>query len=142
MLVLQIIILFTLIIFNTGDLTDQEVYEQVGLYLQRARLLRARSGKSESTEWLPNSGKLALGFDPVRGDPICFSGECRANGFNQPIFEMNYAKTPSGFCTNKLIPENVNVIHVLIIIYVYIYDVDFLFYLDELYTSYRSEINN
>ncbi|CAF4113940.1 unnamed protein product [Adineta steineri] len=61
-------------------------------------------------DWLPNSNKLALGYNPSRGNPICYSGDCIMNGFGAPIFQLKYNKRPVGSCTTKLLPEHVEAI--------------------------------
>ena len=109
MLFLQAIALLQLLISISTNPSDEEIYNRVKNDLWRARTLRSKAVDTESFDWLPNCGKIALGFDPIRGEPVCYSGECRANGFNQPVFDMQYVKTPKGSCVKKLIPENVNV---------------------------------
>lgn len=59
--------------------------------------------------WLPNSNKLALGYNPAHGNPICYSGDCVMDGFGASVFELQYTKQPLGACFTKLIPEHVEV---------------------------------
>ena len=64
---------------------------------------------SANGNWVVNSNLLSLGFNPIRGDPVCYTGNCRLNGFGNEIFKFQYTKVPIGSCTTKLIPEYVTV---------------------------------
>ena len=68
--------------------------------------------------WVVNSNLLALGFNPIQGDPVCYTGNCRMNGFGGEVFKLNYNKVPIGSCTTKLIPEHVTVSWINIFLYV------------------------
>ena len=68
----------------------------------------AISNKAE-INWLPNSNKIALGYDPTRGNPKCYSGDCVMDGFGAPVFQLQYKKQSIGACFIKLIPEHVEV---------------------------------
>ncbi|CAF1362741.1 unnamed protein product [Rotaria sordida] len=57
--------------------------------------------------WLPNSNKIAYGYNPIRGDPVCYTGDCHMSGFGRSIFQLDYTNPPQGSCTTKLIPKNV-----------------------------------
>ncbi len=60
-----------------------------------------------SSNWLENSNKIGIGYNPMYGSPVCYSGNCQMKGFRRSIFKLNYIQTPTGSCTQKLIPENV-----------------------------------
>lgn len=64
---------------------------------------------STPNDWVLNSNKIALGYDPSKGDPVCFTGDCRMAGFGKQIFKLNYTKKPVGSCLSQLIPEHVEV---------------------------------
>jgi hypothetical protein len=61
------------------------------------------------TTWLVNSNKLGLGYNPVTGDPVCYTGACQMAGFGRSLFKFKYTNAPMGSCTTKLIPEHVEV---------------------------------
>ena len=65
--------------------------------------------RQPSETWLANSNKLGLGYNPVAGDPVCYTGDCQMAGFGRSVFKFQYTNTPSGSCTTKLIPEHVEV---------------------------------
>ena len=86
------IILFFVIGSVTGDeAADRAIYDDVGKFLARRRAT-GRTMDNEQLKWLPNSNKIALGYDPTDGDPRCYDGECVMDGFKQSIFELNYKK--------------------------------------------------
>ncbi|CAF2752456.1 unnamed protein product [Rotaria sp. Silwood2] len=58
-----------------------------------------------SNIYLPNSNKIALGFNPLYGSPVCYTGACQMEGFGHPVFKLQYESSASGSCTNKLIPN-------------------------------------
>ncbi|CAF1031723.1 unnamed protein product [Adineta steineri] len=60
-------------------------------------------------DWLINSNKIALGYNPSRGNPICYSGDCVMKGFGAPVFKLQYTKRPIGSCLEKLLPEHIEV---------------------------------
>ena len=62
-----------------------------------------------SMTWLTNSNKLGLSYNPVIGDPVCYTGDCQMAGFGRPVFKFKYTNAPTGSCTTKLIPEHTEV---------------------------------
>ena len=60
-------------------------------------------------DWLINSNKIAFGYNPSHGNPICYSGDCVMKGFGGPIFKLQYTKRPIGSCLEKLLPEHIEV---------------------------------
>ncbi|CAF3716188.1 unnamed protein product [Rotaria sp. Silwood1] len=79
------------------------------------RYLLGLSGRTLTTSTtstdgaLPNSNKIGLGYNPIFGSPVCYSGACQSEGFARPILKLNYSKRPMGSCTNLLIPEHVDI---------------------------------
>jgi hypothetical protein len=111
-----ILLLFQLTISSFGYsydayIRDLEIYERVGEYLKN-QLQQGGGGvtqrRSESLT-LENSNKIGLGYDPLHGNPVCYTGACQMSGFRQQIFKLNYLQTPQGSCTSKLIPEFVSI---------------------------------
>lgn len=76
------------------------------LFEQQQQQVVENSEQSPSATWLANSNKLGLGYNPVTGDPVCYTGACQMAGFGRAVFKFNYTNSPSGSCTTKLIPEN------------------------------------
>ena len=64
---------------------------------------------ADKGNWIVNSGKLALGISPMKSNAICYTGNCRSDGYGIEIFKFDYTKIPVGTCTTKLIPEHVTV---------------------------------
>ena len=118
---LKIIILLSLLsaISSSGYdygayIRDLETYARVGKYLKNQ--LHHGVGVDGSVTWketesvtLENSNKIGLGYDPLHGTPVCYTGSCQMSGFRQQIFKLNYRQTPQGSCTSKLIPEFVSI---------------------------------
>ncbi|CAF1177634.1 unnamed protein product, partial [Rotaria sordida] len=61
----------------------------------------------DDINWLSNSNKIGYGYNPIRGDPVCYTGDCHMSGFGRSIFQLDYTNPPQGSCTTKLIPKNV-----------------------------------
>jgi hypothetical protein len=85
-----------------------EIYKRVGDYLKKYDGLHAettiqRSGSST----LENANKIGLGYDPLRGSLVCYTGACQMDGFRQPLFKLNFIQASQGSCTTKLVPEHV-----------------------------------
>ena len=83
----------------------QETIEQVRNYLRRADIT---SRLAEITQWLENSNKIGLGYNILSGSPVCYTGKCQSTGFTRAIFKLNYTSAVPGSCTNKLVPNNVD----------------------------------
>ncbi|CAF0840203.1 unnamed protein product, partial [Rotaria sordida] len=80
-----------------------EIYQRVGQYLKNSQ----QAGRSNLLT-LENSNTIGLGYDPLHGSPVCYTGACQMSGFRQPVFKLNYIQIPEGSCTSKLIPEHVS----------------------------------
>ncbi len=103
--------LIVFVLFHSVKLTSlhgerRETIERVRNYLRKfdvpSRRLLSMSGGLE------NSNKIGLGFNLLTGSPVCFTGECQMDGFTRPIFKLNYLSSVPGSCTDKLIPDNVD----------------------------------
>jgi hypothetical protein len=88
-----------------SSLHDQrrQTIERVRLYLRQGTMARTFS----STNWLENSNKIGFGYNLLGGSPICYTGQCQMDRFTHSIFKLNYTSPAIGSCTNKLVPENV-----------------------------------
>jgi hypothetical protein len=60
------------------------------------------------SNYLPNSNKIGSGYDLLAGSPVCYTGACQMTEFTRSIFKLNYTSRAPGSCTNKLIPNNVD----------------------------------
>ena len=60
-----------------------------------------------SSNWLANSNKIGMGYNPLYGSPVCYTSSCQMEGFRRSIFKLQYLQPAIGSCTNKLIPEYV-----------------------------------
>ena len=80
--------------------------EQVKAYLQDYDIA---AQLSEKTNWLENSNKIGFGYNILAGSPICYTGKCQMNEFTRSIFKLNYTSATPGSCTNKLVPQNVDI---------------------------------
>ncbi|CAF1032270.1 unnamed protein product [Didymodactylos carnosus] len=101
-----IIFFLTLLLLNTASVTinsKAEIYEKVGQYLREQEQLTKQQQQIE----LENSNKIGLGFNPVLGTPVCYTGTCQMEGFGHPVFKLIYESNSHGSCTTKLIPKYV-----------------------------------
>ena len=73
------------------------------------KLFRRKTGRSfmsnENASWLLNGNKIGLGYNPLYGSPVCYTGDCQMEGFSRPVFKLNFTKQAQGSCTNKFIPQ-------------------------------------
>jgi len=58
-----------------------------------------------SPVWIKNSNTIGLGYNPLHGSPVCYTGLCQGDGFRHSVFKLNYAQPATGSCTSKLIPD-------------------------------------
>lgn len=103
-------------------------YDSVGQFLRqwrqqdywwrprhRGRQLKVQNSTESSTteptdsDWLPNSNMVGFSYNPLMGDPVCYTGGCQMSGFGLPLFQMEFNKIPLGTCITKRIPKNVEV---------------------------------
>ncbi|CAF0959422.1 unnamed protein product [Didymodactylos carnosus] len=82
------------------------ISEQVQKYLTAFGSVNLNSGNI-SNNWLENSNKIGLGYNPLYGSPVCYTGTCQMEGFTRSIFKLNYLQSAPGTCTQKFIPEQV-----------------------------------
>lgn len=82
----------------------RQLIERVREYLRSAN---AR-GSFRTVDWLENSNKIGFGYNLLAGSPICYSGSCQMDEFTRSIFKLNYTSAAIGSCTNKLVPNHVD----------------------------------
>jgi hypothetical protein len=63
------------------------------------------SQRNNAGDVLINSNTIGLGYNPLYGSPVCYTGTCQGDGFRGSIFKLNYAQPATGSCTTELIPE-------------------------------------
>ncbi|CAF1211354.1 unnamed protein product [Rotaria sp. Silwood1] len=61
----------------------------------------------QNTNCLQNSNTIGLGYNPLLGSPVCYSGHCQYDGFKRSIFNLTFAQPTSGSRIPKLISNNV-----------------------------------
>ena len=81
----------------------RQTIERVREYLRKAN---TRSS-FRTVDWVENSNKIGFGYNLLAGSPICYSGSCQMDQFTHSIFKLNYSAAVIGSCTNKLVPNNV-----------------------------------
>jgi hypothetical protein len=104
---LRIFVPFLLILcVNLSPLHDgrRQIITRVKNYLQQ---YDATTRSGENPNWLENSNKIGFGYNILAASPICFTGPCQMNEFTRSIFKLNYSSSVPGSCTNKLVPNNV-----------------------------------
>lgn len=101
------IIFIILVLYQCETQSTEDVKEAI-IKVRRFLLRATKRTTNADIEWLPNSGKIGAGYDLVTGSPVCYSGQCQMEGFRQLLFKLNITKRTEGSCTNKLIPQHVN----------------------------------
>ncbi|CAF1403367.1 unnamed protein product [Adineta ricciae] len=81
-----------------------EETDETSIYMKRVASYFA---SLDPLNWVPNSNKIGIGYNPLYGSPVCYTGSCQADGFKQPLFNLKYRQQAVGSCTSQLIPENV-----------------------------------
>jgi hypothetical protein len=105
------IIVLCLLLLTTGrycrDTLTDDTYMKVGLYLKAFE----QSAEQEETagNLLPNSNKIGQGYNPLRGNPVCYTSRCQMEGFRLPVFSLEYQSPSAGACTTALVPDFVMV---------------------------------
>ena len=61
--------------------------------------------KRAALDWLQNSNTIGLGYNPLYGSPVCYTGACHADGFKHSVVTLNYVDSAVGSCSSKLIPD-------------------------------------
>lgn len=56
---------------------------------------------------VPNSNKIGLGYNPLYGSPVCYTGTCQTDGYGHRLFNLNYTQQSQGSCTDQLLPAHV-----------------------------------
>lgn len=104
---LPICVTFLLVSFVTlSPLHDERrhIIQRVRNYLQRADVT---SRALTTTNWLLNSNKIGFGYNLLSGSPVCYTDKCQMTGFTRSIFKLNYTSPVPGSCTDKLVPNYV-----------------------------------
>ena len=83
----------------------RQIIERVRNYLQKSNV--KPKGLSTAYGELENSNKIGFGYNLISGSPTCYTSKCQMAGFTHSVFKLNYTLPVAGSCTNKLIPENV-----------------------------------
>lgn len=105
------LVLWTLLLLLTSlELDAQSKDEVIAKSAQVRQYLQQPTSRMLVTEtrWLENSGNIGIGYNSIAGSPVCYSGNCQMSGFRRPVFKLNFTKQAEGYCTNKLIPQNVD----------------------------------
>ncbi|CAF1396321.1 unnamed protein product [Adineta ricciae] len=53
---------------------------------------------------MPNSNLIGIGYDPILGSPVCYTGDCQMDGFKHSVFNLEYTSWKPGACTNLTVP--------------------------------------
>ncbi|CAF1157231.1 unnamed protein product [Adineta ricciae] len=53
---------------------------------------------------MPNSNLIGIGYDPIQGSPVCYTGDCHMDGFKHSVFNLEYTSWKPGACTNLTVP--------------------------------------
>jgi hypothetical protein len=61
--------------------------------------------KRSTESWLKNSNSIGLGYNPLHGSPVCYTGVCQGDGFQHAVIKLNYIQPAIGSCTTDLIPD-------------------------------------
>lgn len=61
--------------------------------------------KRDANPWLKNSNTIGLGYNPLYGSPVCYTGVCQGDGFQHAVMKLNYVRAAVGSCTTDLIPD-------------------------------------
>jgi hypothetical protein len=81
----------------------REIIEGVRKYLQGFDSRK----NIRTSDWLENTNKIGFGYNLLGGSPICYTGACQMDEFTRSIFKLNYTSPVIGSCTNKSVPNNV-----------------------------------
>ncbi|CAF1449949.1 unnamed protein product [Rotaria magnacalcarata] len=103
----RIFVLFLLLrAVNLSPLHDErrQIITRVKNYLQQ---YDTTTRSVENPNWLKGSSKVGFGYNLLAASPICFTGSCQTDEFTRAIFKLNYSSSITGSCTDKLVPNNV-----------------------------------
>ncbi|CAF4516182.1 unnamed protein product [Rotaria sp. Silwood2] len=89
--------------------TQGEVLCGISAEIVKDRWSFIRQQLHASKVQLQNSVPLGLGYNPLKGSPICYTNFCQREGFALPIFKFKYFVPSKGTCTNHSTSENVRI---------------------------------
>ena len=84
---------------------DARKFDHVRKYLAEHETSVKHVHKRSAQSWLKNSNTIGLGYNPLYGSPVCYTGVCQGDGFKHAVFKLNYVQPAIGSCTNDLIPD-------------------------------------
>ena len=61
--------------------------------------------KRSAQSWLKNSNTIGLGYNPLHGSPVCYTGVCQGDAFQHAVIKLNYGQAAVGSCTNDIVPD-------------------------------------
>ena len=86
----------------------RQTIERVREYLRQSEKHEEfDADRTRQTDWLENSNKIGIGYNPLSGTPVCYTGACQMAGFTRAIVKLNYTSPSPGACTSQLIPDHV-----------------------------------
>lgn len=98
-------LIFTVLAFIFLVCIEGRKFDHVRKYLaEHDERSKPRLARSDPV-WLENSNTIGLGYNPLYGSPVCYTGVCQAGGFRHSVFKLNYTQPAIGSCTSKLIPD-------------------------------------
>ncbi|CAF3044611.1 unnamed protein product [Rotaria sp. Silwood2] len=98
-----------LLLFHVVELSSlrnerHQIIEHVRKYLQQSD---STTRSLRNPDWLINSNKIGFGYNLLAGSPVCYTGACQMDEFTRSIFKLNYSSPVPGSCTDKFVPNNV-----------------------------------
>lgn len=54
---------------------------------------------------LQNSNTIGLGYNPLYGSPVCYTGSCHGDGFKHSVVTLDCINSVIGSCTSQSIPN-------------------------------------
>jgi hypothetical protein len=85
----------------------RQIIEHVRNYLQKSDIALRQGLKTRSQ--LENSNKIDFVYNLLTDSPVCYTDECQMAGFTRSIFQLNYTSPVPESCTDKLVPDNVDI---------------------------------
>jgi len=102
--------LYLFIVFGLISPSPAKRFDFIRDYLEKHSdrpVVTMRVTSPKDALWLENSNTIGLGYNPLYGSPVCYTGQCQSTGFKQPVFKLTYSKPTQGSCTTKHIPDHV-----------------------------------
>lgn len=98
---LLLVTLALIIVANIEARKFDHVRKYLADHETRSKVINKRSAQA----WLKNSNTIGLGYNPLHGSPVCYTGVCQGDGFQHAVIKLNYEKAAVGSCTTDIIPE-------------------------------------